>query len=313
MTVKVPAAAGVVFVGLGWLRSTRGRERRRAAALVVAVPVATVVGVTWASGLPWTWLGPGALRVPTELRVLPTPSVALGTLSLAPARSGRRPRQPGATITVTDGLCAAVAVIAVVWLALHVRRLDEVRLIGAALTVVVLAGPTVWPWYLLWGLVLLAATSAQRSKVAGRGRRPGHAGGGTGWKPGSAGGQPICWWWRPASSASSGSCRTVGGPPWPWGPLSESLAETSGTVLDTGRPSRLRSPPCVPAPTRTFTPPGPRSRPARRHLCAFAPGHGGRHGGGGAVQPICPSPGPSTAGTAVGFCGRRARVGPSTW
>ena len=57
MTVKVPAAAGVAFVGLGWLRSTKGRERRRAAAACVAVPVATVVGVTWATGLPWTWLG----------------------------------------------------------------------------------------------------------------------------------------------------------------------------------------------------------------------------------------------------------------
>jgi hypothetical protein len=66
---------------------------------------------------------------------------------------------------VTDGLCATVAVVAVVWLALHVRRSDEVRLVGAALLVVVLAGPTVWPWYLLWGVALLAATSAQRSRV----------------------------------------------------------------------------------------------------------------------------------------------------
>ena len=30
---------------------------------------------------------------------------------------------------------------------------------------VVLAGPTLWPWYLTWGLVLLAATRSQRSKV----------------------------------------------------------------------------------------------------------------------------------------------------
>ncbi len=165
MTVKVPAAAGVVFVGLGWLRSTRGRERRRAAALVVAVPVVTVVTVTWATGLPWTWLGPRALRVPTELRVLPTPSVAFGTLlshllALVGVHLSR-----AASITVTDGLLATVAVVAVVWLALHVRRFDEVRLVSAALVVVVLAGPTVWPWYLLWGLVLLAATVSQRSKA----------------------------------------------------------------------------------------------------------------------------------------------------
>jgi hypothetical protein len=167
MTVKFPAAAGVAFVGLGWLRSTSGRQRRKAAAFVLVVPVVTVVGVTLATGLPWTWLGPAALRVPTELRVLPTPSVAFGTLGahlLALVGIGVR---RGAVISVADGLCAIVAILAVLWLALHVRRFDEVRVIGVVLAVVVLAGPTVWPWYLLWSLVLLAATSAQRSKVVG--------------------------------------------------------------------------------------------------------------------------------------------------
>jgi hypothetical protein len=33
------------------------------------------------------------------------------------------------------------------------------------LVLVVLVGPTLWPWYLTWGLVLLAATRSQRSKV----------------------------------------------------------------------------------------------------------------------------------------------------
>jgi hypothetical protein len=69
------------------------------------------------------------------------------------------------TITVTQEVCAGAAVIAVSWLVLHARRSDEVRLLGCALAVVVLAGPTVWPWYLLWGLGLLAATPAQRSRA----------------------------------------------------------------------------------------------------------------------------------------------------
>ncbi len=29
----------------------------------------------------------------------------------------------------------------------------------------VVGSPTVWPWYLTWGLALLAATTAQRSRV----------------------------------------------------------------------------------------------------------------------------------------------------
>ena len=165
MTVKFPAVAGVAFVGLGWLRSTSGRQRRRAAVLAVAVPVATVAGVTLASGLPWTWLGPDALRVPTELRVLPTPSVAVGTLAAHLLSLFGVAVSRGVTISVIDGVGAVAAAVALAWLALHVRRLDEVRLIAVALAVVVLVGPTVWPWYLLWGLVVLAATAAQRSKA----------------------------------------------------------------------------------------------------------------------------------------------------
>jgi hypothetical protein len=53
----------------------------------------------------------------------------------------------------------------VVWLIANVRRLDVVRALGVALIVVVLVGPTLWPWYFTWGLALLATTTAQRSKA----------------------------------------------------------------------------------------------------------------------------------------------------
>jgi hypothetical protein len=165
MTVKVPAAAAIAFVGLGWLRSTGGRQRLGVLARVLAVPAVTVVAVTWSSGLGWTWLSPAALQTPTELRVLPTPSVALGTLLSHVLGLVGIHASGSATITVTQALFATAAVITILWLALHVHRMDEVRLLGCALTVLVLASPTVWPWYLLWGLSLLAATPAQRSKV----------------------------------------------------------------------------------------------------------------------------------------------------
>ncbi|HXQ43822.1 MAG TPA: polyprenol phosphomannose-dependent alpha 1,6 mannosyltransferase MptB [Acidimicrobiales bacterium] len=165
VTVKLPAAAAIVFVGVGWLRSTRGRARLRALALVAAVPVATVAAVTYASGLGWSWLGPGALRVPTEQPVPTTPSVALGTLVSHLLGLVGVHVDGQAAVTVTQEVCGGAALIAVLWLVLHVRRFDEVRLLGCALAVMVLAGPTVWPWYLLWGLSLLAATPAQRSRA----------------------------------------------------------------------------------------------------------------------------------------------------
>ena len=40
-----------------------------------------------------------------------------------------------------------------------------VRLLGLALLLVVIGSPTLWPWYLMWGVAILAGTRAQRSKA----------------------------------------------------------------------------------------------------------------------------------------------------
>jgi hypothetical protein len=70
-----------------------------------------------------------------------------------------------ASVTVTQDACGLVAVAGTVWLLCHAHKLDVVRLLGVALVLIVVGSPTVWPWYLLWGLVILAATRVQRSKV----------------------------------------------------------------------------------------------------------------------------------------------------
>ena len=58
-----------------------GRTRRwRVIGEAAAITVLVVVGVTVGAGLGWTWLGPTALHVPTELRVLITPLVSRGHL-----------------------------------------------------------------------------------------------------------------------------------------------------------------------------------------------------------------------------------------
>jgi hypothetical protein len=121
--------------------------------------------LTAVSGLGWGWLGPNLLHVPADVRELPTPSVALGTLFANVGPHFGIHASPHTVVTVTQWLCAAAAALVVVWLALHVRRTQDVRLLGIGLAVVVLASPTVWPWYLLWGLTLLSVTRAQRSRA----------------------------------------------------------------------------------------------------------------------------------------------------
>ena len=165
-TVKLPAALAVLFVGAWELGGRRGRERTLALARVVVVPLATVVVVTWVVGLGWGWVGPAVLRVPAESRVLPTPSVGLGAflfhiLRLPVLDLGHGPLRQTAVVSACQAVGTVLGAAGVLWLARRARGGDVVRLLGLALAVVVVTGPSLWPWYVTWPVVLLAATSAQ--------------------------------------------------------------------------------------------------------------------------------------------------------
>ena len=164
-TVKLPAATAVVFLVVdrcGQLaRDRRGRLVVQAAALTAVV----FIGVTLFCGYGWTWMGPSALHVPTELRIFATPSVSLGNLAFHLLHPLGLPIARSGTVTVVQYVCGLAAVGGCVWLLVTLRRHEMVRSLGIALILIVVGSPTVWPWYLLWGLVLLAATNAQRSKA----------------------------------------------------------------------------------------------------------------------------------------------------
>jgi len=164
-TIKLPAAVAIVFLAVDLFRSAPRDRRWRIVVEAVAVPAVVVVGITAAAGFGWTWLGPTALHVPTELRVLSTPAVSLGAFFHALLHAVGVPVATSATVTATQWVCVMAAVAGVIWLVLNVHRLDMVRAIGLTLVLIVVGSPTAWPWYLTWGLAVLASTSAQRSRV----------------------------------------------------------------------------------------------------------------------------------------------------
>jgi alpha-1,6-mannosyltransferase len=163
--IKLPAAVAIVVIAFEQIRVTRGPRRRRVVLEAVVVPGVVIAGGTLAAGLGWTWLGPTALHVPTELRVLATPAVSLGVFVHAILHAVGIPVSRGATVTATQLVLGLLAVAGSVWLVINAHRFDLVRVIGLVLMLVVLGSPTLWPWYLMWGLALLAATGAQRSWV----------------------------------------------------------------------------------------------------------------------------------------------------
>jgi alpha-1,6-mannosyltransferase len=163
--IKLPAAVAIVFLAVVQFRAASGAGRWRVVLKAVLVPCVVVVGGTLVAGYGWTWLGPTALHVPTELRVLATPSVSLGVFFHAIAHDVGIPVSRSVVVSGTQLVCGLLVVAGTLWLVWNAHRLDVVRSIGLALVLIVVGSPTLWPWYLTWGVTLLAATTAQRSKV----------------------------------------------------------------------------------------------------------------------------------------------------
>ena len=164
-TIKLPAAAGIAFLVADRCTREDRAGRWRVIGESVAVTALVVVAVTVGAGLGWTWLGPTALHVPTELKVLITPLVSVGSFVGGVLHALGLPVTVADGISVVQALGAVAAVAGIVWMVFHVRGRDPIRLCGLALLLFVVLSPTLWPWYLMWAVAVLAASSAQRSKA----------------------------------------------------------------------------------------------------------------------------------------------------
>jgi len=163
-TIKLPALAGAVFLYVAPVKAATLKQRARLIAEAVAITGLVVVVVTWLAGFGWGWLGPHALSIPTQLRVLTSPSVSVGVLLATVARGLGTHATTHAVVTGTQHVGELLAGIALVYLVVRCRTTNATRFLGVALLVVVIASPTVWPWYFLWGVTVLGVTGAQHSR-----------------------------------------------------------------------------------------------------------------------------------------------------
>jgi hypothetical protein len=140
--VKAPAALALCYVAPLWAARIGGRWRWPAGiGATAAVAAATVGAVTLGTGLGLGWV-----------RALKTPAIVHNGLSLSTDLGHVFGAVPA---TRTAGALLAAALCAVAWL--RRDRLGVGGAVGCALGAVVLLGPVVHPWYLLWSLVPLAA------------------------------------------------------------------------------------------------------------------------------------------------------------
>ncbi len=166
--IKAPALLGILYVGWSWLgpeASTRDRIRPVVTAGLIGVGVLEFF--SYVSGLGWGWLT--TLGTPGTVRSWTAPTTGLAMAVSGVAHFAHIGVGLGGVLTVCRFLGLLVAAVAGVWLLLNSDRIGTLKALGITLLVFVALGPVVQPWYLSWGLILLApvALGRLRSLIVG--------------------------------------------------------------------------------------------------------------------------------------------------
>jgi alpha-1,6-mannosyltransferase len=159
--VKLPAMLALGFVGLWLARHTGGRIRDvvRVAALLGLVSGATVVTISLGSGLGFGWTT--TLDIPSLIRSWMSLTTDLGLLGGRVGTWLGLGDHTAAVLSLTRGvgLAAAGVVCGVMLWRCWQGRIEPLAGLGVSLGAVVLLGPVVHPWYLLWAAIPLAAAA----------------------------------------------------------------------------------------------------------------------------------------------------------
>ncbi|MGW3465786.1 polyprenol phosphomannose-dependent alpha 1,6 mannosyltransferase MptB [Streptomyces olivaceoviridis] len=154
--VKAPAVLGLPVVVA--LRVRSGRRPLPAVLTTAAASAATTVAATAVAGTGYGWIG--ALDTPVSPHNWALTSLlgrATGAL-LVHLGSGLAPLAVPAWHLL--GLAATAVAVLLIWLRLRPR---PVYALGLSLLAVALFGPAIRPWYVLWGLFLIAAAAPSTS------------------------------------------------------------------------------------------------------------------------------------------------------
>ena len=166
--VKAPAAFGVLYIGWTWLGpGVPVRDRIRPVVTSGLIGVGVLGAFSFVSGLGWGWVS--VLGTPGVVRSWTAPTTTAAFVATGIAHVAHLGIGLGGILSVTRFLGMVAALVAGVWLLLNSDRIGTLKALGLTLLLFVLLGPVVQPWYLSWGLILLApvAFGPLRSLVIG--------------------------------------------------------------------------------------------------------------------------------------------------
>ncbi|MGH3855314.1 MAG: polyprenol phosphomannose-dependent alpha 1,6 mannosyltransferase MptB [Pseudonocardiaceae bacterium] len=161
--VKVPAALALGFVIVWCARHRGGRARDVvwAAAAIGGIAAATTVAIGLGTGLGFGWVG--ALGTPNAVRSWMSVVTELGLLGgwIGTLLGLGDHITSVLTLARATGLAAAGCLCLLLLWRCWKGRVEPLAGLGAALGAVVLLGPVVHPWYLLWAVIPLAGSATR--------------------------------------------------------------------------------------------------------------------------------------------------------
>ena len=153
--VKAPAALGILYIGWEWLGTgIPFRQRLRPVAIAGVISASVLGALTLISGLGLGWIN--NLLTPGTVKSWDAPATSLGMALTGLAHVVGFNVAQGGVLSVTRLIGLVIAVGLGIWLLKESDRIGELNAIGLTLMFFVILGPVVQPWYLTWGLVLLA-------------------------------------------------------------------------------------------------------------------------------------------------------------
>jgi hypothetical protein len=144
-TIKLPAAVAIPFMLVAY-------ADRRTILRGVLVAVGVVVAVSLVSGLGFGWLSSSVFSTPGKVHLAITPATALGWTVAQVVPVGAHGLE--SALGIVAFAAAALLGLVLLW---RTRPENMVRYLGIVLLAGAVCGPAAWPWYLTWGLALLAA------------------------------------------------------------------------------------------------------------------------------------------------------------
>jgi hypothetical protein len=162
--IKVPAAMGIVYVAWDWAGAdVEWRQRVKPLVRAGLIALAVMGVLSMVSGLGWGWIA--NLGTPGTVRSWMAPATAVGQLLSGALHVMGVGVGLGGVLTVTRllGLMGAAAIACYcLW---NSQRIGMLRALGISMLMFVILGPVVQPWYLTWGIIVMAPVVTGRMRT----------------------------------------------------------------------------------------------------------------------------------------------------